>query len=122
EVAAWLEADPRVGRVYYPGLESHPEHALAVRQMRGFGGMVSFELKTDTETAATELMSRMKLITVAESLGGVESLCAYPPKMSHESYSPEERIRMGIHDSLIRLSIGVEDVDDIIADLNQALG
>ena len=121
-VAAWLEADPRVGRVYYPGLESHPEHALAVRQMRGFGGMVSFELKTDTETAATELMSRMKLITVAESLGGVESLCAYPPKMSHASYSPEERIRMGIHDSLIRLSIGVEDVDDIIADLNQALG
>lgn len=121
-VAAWLEADPRVGRVYYPGLESHPEHALAVRQMRGFGGMVSFELKTDTEIAATQLMSRMKLITVAESLGGVESLCAYPPKMSHASYSPEERNRMGIHDSLIRLSIGVEDVDDIIADLNQALG
>lgn len=121
-VASWLEAHSKVGRVYYPGLKSHPEHELATRQMRGYGGMVSFELAADTEEAAMQVMERMRLITVGESLGGVESLCAYPPKMSHASYPVEERRKMGIHNSLIRLSIGVEDIDDIIEDLEQAIG
>ncbi len=122
QVAQWLENNPKVERVYYPGLPSHPEHRLAARQMSGFGGMVSFDLAGGNGADAIAAMERMRLVTVGESLGGVESLCAYPPKMSHASYSKEEREKMGVKDTLIRLSVGVEDVDDIIDDLSQAIG
>lgn len=121
EVAQWLEKHPRVERVYYPGLPSHPEHQLAANQMKGFGGMVSFDLK-GTPQEAVEVMERMEIFTLGESLGGVESLCAYPPKMSHASYSAEERAKIGIKDTLIRLSVGIEDIEDIIQDLQQAIG
>ncbi|GAA4436501.1 cystathionine gamma-synthase [Ravibacter arvi] len=121
-VAEWLSGHKKVGTVYYPGLPTHPEHELAGKQMRGFGGMVSFDVRKEAGADAIGTMEKLQLITVGESLGGVESLCAYPPKMSHATFSPEERENMGIRNTLIRLSIGVEDVDDIITDLDQALG
>lgn len=121
QIAVWLENHPLVAQVYYPGLPSHSEHQLAATQMSGFGGMISFDLK-GTENDTLQAMKRMQLITVGESLGGVESLCAYPPKMSHASFSADERAKMGIKDTLIRLSVGIEDAEDIIEDLNQALG
>ena len=122
QVALWLENHPKVERGYYPGLKSHPEHQLAAGQMRGFGGMISFDLAGGDGAKAISAMERLRLVTVGESLGGVESLCAYPTKMSHASYSKEEREKMGIKDTLIRLSVGVEDIDDIIDDLSQAIG
>ncbi len=118
--ARFLAAHPAVARVHYPGLESHPDHALAVRQMRGFGGMVSFELRDAAR--ADDLLARLRIVTPALSLGGVESLVCIPARTSHRGLSPEERRACGITDGLIRLSAGIEDGDDLIEDLRQALG
>jgi cystathionine beta-lyase/cystathionine gamma-synthase len=118
-IAAWLAADARVGRVYYPGLATHPQHGLASRQMSDFGGIVSFELAD--EPAARAFTRAVKLWTVAESLGGPWSLLCHPPTMTHASVEPEVRRRNGIADGLIRLSPGLEDVRDLIEDLDQAL-
>ena len=119
-LARVLETHPQVERVYYPGLPSHPQHALAKRRMRGFGGMISLEIKGGFP-AVERLVARLKLFILAESLGGVESLLCYPPKMTHASISPEERARRGIHDNLVRLSVGLEAAEDLEADLLQAL-
>ena len=115
-----LEAHPAVEHVYYPGLTSHPQHELAKRQMRGFGGMISFEVKGGFP-AVERLISRLKLFVLAESLGGVESLLCYPPRMTHASVAPEERARRGIHDNLVRLSVGLEAASDLEADLLEGL-
>jgi len=120
-VAQFLREHPGVRAVFYPGLESHPGHALARRQMRGFGGMVSFDLRgTRADTAA--FLSRLRLFALAESLGGVESLACHPATMTHASIPAEERERRGVTETLIRLSVGIEDVEDLIDDLDQALG
>jgi cystathionine beta-lyase/cystathionine gamma-synthase len=118
-IAEWLEKHPRVQHVYYPGLRSHPQHDLASRQMKGFGGMLSIELG-DTG-AARRFVERTKIFALAESLGGVESLIGHPASMTHASVPLEMRRRMGLTDSLVRLSVGIEDVEDLIADLDQAL-
>jgi cystathionine beta-lyase/cystathionine gamma-synthase len=122
QVACFLRQHPGVKRVYYPGLENHPQHDLARRQMGGgFGGMLSFEVQGGVE-AAREVARRTRLFTLAESLGGVESLIELPALMTHASLPPERRAEIGIDDGLIRLSVGIEDADDLIADLGQALG
>jgi cystathionine beta-lyase/cystathionine gamma-synthase len=118
-IAEWLGAHPRVKRVYYPGLPSHPQHDLARRQMKGFGGMISIEL--GDVAVARRFVERTKIFALAESLGGVESLIGHPASMTHASVPREMRERMGLTDSLVRLSVGIEDVDDLIADLDQAL-
>ncbi len=118
-IAAFLDAEPRIGKVYYPGLKSHPQHDLARRQMGGFGGMISFELP-DFD-AAEEFVAALGVFTLAESLGGVESLVCHPGAMTHASVPEEERKALGITDGLIRLSVGVEDVGDLIDDLRGAL-
>ncbi|HEY6809171.1 MAG TPA: cystathionine gamma-synthase [Gemmatimonadales bacterium] len=118
-IAEWLTTHPKVQRVYYPGLPSHPQHELARRQMSGFGGMLSLELG-DVERAK-RFVQRTKIFALAESLGGVESLIGHPASMTHASVPLEMRKAMGLSDSLVRLSIGIEDVDDLIADLDQAL-
>ncbi len=120
-VAQWLEGHPSVKKVYYPGLESHPGHALARKQMRGFGGMVSLDLDT-TRIQPEEVLSRLDLFSLAESLGGVESLVEQPWTMSHASISEEARRAAGISPATIRLSIGIEHPDDLIADLHRGLG
>lgn len=120
ELAQWLERQPQVARVYYPGLPSHPQHALACRQMRGFGGMISLDLDTDL-AGARRFLEQVKLFALAESLGGVESLIEHPAIMTHASIPAENRARLGIGDGLVRLSVGVEDVEDLRADLAQAL-
>ncbi|WAC11193.1 cystathionine gamma-synthase [Dyadobacter pollutisoli] len=122
KVAQWLENHPKVSKVYYPGLESHPGHALAARQMRDFGGMLSFELKGDIYEEAVRTMERLEVFSLGESLGGVESLCTHPASMTHASIPKEERMKVGLKDTLIRLSVGIEDVEDLIADLEQAIG
>jgi cystathionine beta-lyase/cystathionine gamma-synthase len=119
-VARVLEDHPAVECVYYPGLPAHPQHDLAKRQMTGFGGMVSFELKGGFP-AVERLVSRLKLFCLAESLGGVESLLCYPTRMTHASLGPEERERRGIRDNLVRLSVGLENAQDLEADLLDAL-
>lgn len=118
-VAAFLNSHPAVKRVHYPGLPSHPQHELAKRQMRGFGGMISFE--TGSIENARLLLKSVRLCSLAESLGGVETLISHPASMTHASVPPEERQRLGITDGLVRISVGVEDVEDLIADLKQAL-
>ncbi len=118
-VAAFLDEHPKVQRVYYTGLASHPQHELARKQQRGFGGMVSFDVGS-LERARTVLES-VRLCTLAESLGGVETLISHPATMTHASVAPEARARLGITDGLVRISVGLEDVEDIIADLDQAL-
>lgn len=119
-IARWLEGRAGVAKVYYPGLESHPQHDLAKRQMRGFGGMIS--IVVDGDLARTkQIMERLQVFTVAESLGGVESLANHPAIMTHASVPKEVREAGGVTDNLIRLSVGVEDLDDLIADLEQAL-
>jgi cystathionine gamma-lyase len=118
-IAEWLGTHPRVKRVYYPGLPSHPQHELARRQMKGFGGMISIEL--GDVAVARRFVERTKIFALAESLGGVESLIGHPASMTHASVPREMRERMGLTDSLVRLSVGIEDVDDLIADLDQAL-
>jgi cystathionine gamma-lyase len=119
-VAAWLEAHPAVERVIYPGLPSHPQHALAQRQMSGFGGMISAIVRGGLP-AARAVLSKTKLFALAESLGGVESLIEHPALMTHASVPADIRQRLGISDGLIRLSVGIEHIDDLIADLEQAL-
>lgn len=121
KIAAFLEDHPKVGRVLHPGLKSHPQHELAARQMKDFGAMVSFDLLDDSIEKATTVLSGTHLFSLAESLGGVESLIGHPSSMTHASIPREDRIRNGLTDSLIRLSVGVEDVDDLIADLAGAL-
>ena len=118
-IAEWLEKHPRVRRVYYPGLRSHPQHALAAHQMKGFGGMISIEL--GEEPFARRFVQRTKIFALAESLGGVESLIGHPATMTHASVPAEMRRRMGLTNSLVRLSVGIEDVEDLIGDLDQAL-
>ena len=118
-VAEWLSRHPRVRQVYYPGLPSHPQHELACRQMTGFGGMLSVEL--GDAAFARRVVERTKVFALAESLGGVESLIGHPASMTHASVPPELRTRMGLTDSLIRLSVGIEDIEDLIGDLDQAL-
>jgi cystathionine beta-lyase/cystathionine gamma-synthase len=121
-IAHWLRKHPRVGKVYWCGFEDHPGYAVAKKQMRGFGGMMSFTLKDDSLAAATKVLSSTKLFALAESLGGVESLINHPASMTHASIPREERLRNGLGDSLIRLSVGIEDADDLIEDLQQAIG
>ncbi len=118
-IAAWLEDRSKVRRVHYPGLRSHPQHDLARRQMTGFGGMISFDL--GTRERAKKLLGRVKLCALAESLGGVETLISHPATMTHASVPAEERRRIGVTDGLVRLSVGIEDVEDVIADLELAL-
>ena len=121
-IAEHLRKHPQVGKVYWPGFTDHPNHDIAKRQMRGFGGMISFELKDDSVENAMRVLSSTKLFSLAESLGGVESLINHPASMTHASIPREERIKNGLSDSLIRLSVGIEDVSDLIADLDQAIG
>jgi len=121
-IAHWLKAHPKVSKVYWPGFEVHPNHEVAKRQMKDYGGMLSFVLRDDSQETAFELLKRLKLFSLAESLGGVESLAGHPASMTHASIPKEERIKSGLTDSLIRLSVGIEDVEDLIADLAQALG
>lgn len=120
-IAHWLRKHPKVGKVYWCGFEDHPNYAIARKQMRDFGGMLSFELKDDSIEAAKKVLSSTKLFSLAESLGGVESLINHPASMTHASIPREKRIANGLSDTLIRLSIGVEDADDLIADLDNAL-
>ena len=120
-IAAWLEQDPRVERVLYPGLESHPQHDLARQQMPGFGGIVTFFIKGDLADAR-RFLERCEVFSLAESLGGVESLVDHPAIMTHASVLEAERAKLGISDQLIRLSVGIEGLDDLIADLDHALG
>ncbi|MFQ6572283.1 trans-sulfuration enzyme family protein [Pseudomonas sp. UM16] len=120
ELAHWLECQPQVARVYYPGLVSHPQHGLARRQMRGFGGMISMDLNSDL-AGARRFLESVGIFALAESLGGVESLIEHPAIMTHASIPAETRAQLGIGDGLVRLSVGVEDVEDLRADLAQAL-
>jgi cystathionine beta-lyase/cystathionine gamma-synthase len=120
-IARWLANHPAVSKVYWPGFATHPNHEIAKKQMRMFGAMVSFDLTDNTLEAATKVLSSTHLFTLAESLGGVESLVGHPASMTHASIPREERLKVGLTDSLIRLSVGVEDVDDLIADLEAAL-
>ena len=120
-VAEYLVNHPKVGEVFYPGLESHPSYEIAKKQMDDFGGMVSFRLKDESKQAALTFLENTKIFTLAESLGGVESLVSHPVTMTHASIPEAERLKIGITDSLIRLSVGVEDIDDLLADLEQAL-
>ncbi len=121
-VAEYLRQHPKVERVYWPGFENHPNHAVAARQMRDFGGMISFVLKGDKQADAIAVLEKFQLFTLAESLGGVESLSGHPATMTHASIPPEQRRQAGLSDSLIRLSVGVEDAEDLIDDLAQAIG
>ena len=121
EVAQYLKNHPKVANVYWPGFETHPNHEIAKTQMKDFGGMISFSLKDDSLEAALELLPKLEIFTLAESLGGVESLASHPASMTHAAIPKEEREKSGVVDSLIRLSVGVEDVEDIIKDLENAL-
>lgn len=120
EIARYLESHPKIDKVIYPGLESHPQHALAKKQMSGFGGMITFFLKGGL-TESRQFLERVKLFTLAESLGGVESLIEHPAIMTHASIPAEARKQLGIHDNLIRISVGIEDVADLKEDLRSAL-
>ncbi|MFL9482094.1 cystathionine gamma-synthase [Chitinophagaceae bacterium LWZ2-11] len=122
KIAHFLRNHPKVGKVYWCGFEDHPNYAIAKKQMRGFGGMMSFELKDDSMDAAKKVLTSTKLFALAESLGGVESLINHPATMTHASIPREERIKNGLSDSLIRLSVGIEDADDLIEDLKKAIG
>lgn len=121
-IANWLRNHPKVAKVYWPGFEDHPGYAIAKKQMRDFGGMISFELKNDSVEEAKRVLSSTHLFSLAESLGGVESLINHPASMTHASIPMEERIKNGLSDSLIRLSVGIEDADDLIEDLKKAIG
>jgi cystathionine gamma-lyase len=121
-VAEYLRMHPKVEKVYWPGLETHPNHAIAAKQMRDFGGMISFVLKGDKQEDAIAVLEKFQLFTLAESLGGVESLSGHPATMTHASIPAEQRRKAGLSDSLIRLSVGIEDAEDLIADLAQAIG
>jgi len=120
-IATWLEQQPSIAKVIYPGLPSHPQHELARRQMRGFGGMIGAVVRGDL-AQVTQFLTRCRVFALAESLGGVESLIEHPAIMTHASVPPEVRRELGIDDGLVRLSVGIEDVADLIADLEWALG
>ncbi len=120
EVAEWLEQHPLVDTVYYPGLKTHPNHVIATQQAKGYGGIISFSLKEDTEAAAIELVKHTGLFKLAESLGGIKSLISHPANMTHKSIPAEKRRANGVVDSLLRLSIGLEEAEDLIGDLEQA--
>jgi cystathionine gamma-lyase/cystathionine beta-lyase len=120
-VARFLKSHPKVGKVYWPGFEDHPNHEVAKKQMKDFGGMISFTLKSDSFEEASKLAQNLEVFSLAESLGGVESLAGHPASMTHASIPREERIKTGLVDSLLRLSVGVEDEEDLINDLKQAL-
>jgi cystathionine beta-lyase/cystathionine gamma-synthase len=122
KIARFLRNHPKVGKVYWCGFEDHPGYTVASKQMRGFGGMMSFTLKDDSVETARKVLSSTKVFALAESLGGVESLINHPASMTHASIPREERIKNGLTDSLIRLSVGIEDADDLIEDLQQAIG
>jgi cystathionine gamma-lyase len=121
-VAEYLSKHPKVDKVYYPGLPTHKNHDIAKTQMRSFGGMLSFTLKGDKIEDAKRFLEKVKIFVLAESLGGVESLCGHPATMTHASIPKEEREKAGLKDSLVRLSVGVEDIEDILEDLKQAIG
>jgi len=120
-VAQFLESHPKVKQVYYPGLKSHPNYEVAKKQMRSFGGMLSFKLKDESQATTFKLLENLKVFTLAESLGGVESLANHPSTMTHASIPEPERLEIGITESLIRLSVGIEDIEDLIADLERVL-
>jgi len=121
-IARFLRSNPKVDKVYWPGFEDHPNHEIAKKQMTGFGGMISFTTKENTLESATRIVENLKVFTLAESLGGVESLAGHPASMTHASIPKNEREKTGVVDSLIRLSVGIEDEEDLIADLKQAIG
>jgi len=121
KIAHWLRNHSNVAKVYWPGFPDHPGHNVAKKQMRDFGGMLSFVLKNDHVDEAMRVLSSTRLFSLAESLGGVESLINHPSSMTHASIPREERIKNGLSDSLIRLSVGIEDADDLIEDLKQAI-
>ena len=121
-IAEFLNNHPKVDLVYWPGFESHPNHSVAAKQMRDFGGMISFTLKGDNMDDAVSVLRKTELFSLAESLGGVESLIGHPASMTHGSIPREERLKNGLKDSLIRLSVGIEHIDDLIEDLKQAIG
>lgn len=121
QIVEFLASHPKVDKIYYPGLPAHPNHAIAKQQMRGFGGMISFTLKGNKMEDALRVLSGTRLFSLAESLGGVESLIGHPASMTHASIPKEEREKNGLLDSLIRLSVGVEDAEDLMADLEQAI-
>jgi cystathionine beta-lyase/cystathionine gamma-synthase len=118
-LAEFLARHPKVKQVLYPGLPSHPQHELAKRQMRGFGGMLTFE--TGSREAALEVCKRVRLMALAESLGGVETLISHPASMTHASVPPDRRAKIGLTEGLVRISAGIEDPEDLIADIDQAL-
>jgi cystathionine beta-lyase/cystathionine gamma-synthase len=122
KIALWLRQNPKVAKVYWPGFEDHPGYAIAKKQMNGFGGMISFELNNNSPKETTRVLSSTHLFSLAESLGGVESLINHPASMTHASIPREERLKNGLSDALIRLSVGIEDADDLIADLAAAIG
>ena len=122
KIAHWLRKNKKINTVYWCGFTDHPGYAIASRQMRGFGGMISFELKNDSAEETKRVLSATRLFSLAESLGGVESLISHPSSMTHASIPREERIKNGLSDSLIRISAGIEDADDLIEDLDQAIG
>ncbi|MBK5192418.1 MAG: cystathionine gamma-synthase [Flavobacteriaceae bacterium] len=122
KIAKYLKSHPKVDKVYWPGFEDHPNHDIAKKQMTGFGGMISFTTAEGTEKSAVTILEKLKVFTLAESLGGVESLAGHPASMTHASIPKEEREKTGVVDSLIRLSVGIEDDEDLIEDLKQALG
>jgi cystathionine beta-lyase/cystathionine gamma-synthase len=122
KIAHWLRKNKKINRVYWCGFTDHPGYAIASRQMRGFGGMISFELKNDSAEETKRVLSATRLFSLAESLGGVESLISHPSSMTHASIPREERIKNGLSDSLIRISAGIEDAGDLIEDLDQAIG
>ncbi|WP_299675153.1 cystathionine gamma-synthase [uncultured Dokdonia sp.] len=120
-IAHFLKTHPKVDKVYWPGFEDHPNHHIAKKQMNDFGGMISFSTKEDSYEGAIKVIERLKVFTLAESLGGVESLAGHPASMTHASIPKAAREKIGVTDSLIRLSVGIEDIDDLIADITQAL-
>jgi cystathionine beta-lyase len=122
KIATFLKSHPKVDKVYWPGFEDHPNHDIAKKQMTGFGGMISFTTAEGTKKSAVNILENLKVFTLAESLGGVESLAGHPATMTHASIPKEEREKTGVVDSLIRLSVGIEDDEDLIEDLKQALG
>jgi cystathionine beta-lyase/cystathionine gamma-synthase len=122
KIAHWLRKHPKVEKVYWPGFEDNANYAIAKKQMHGFGGMISFELKDDSAENTKRVLSSTNLFSLAESLGGVESLINHPASMTHASIPKEERLKNGLKDSLIRLSVGIEDADDLIKDLEEAIG
>jgi cystathionine beta-lyase/cystathionine gamma-synthase len=122
KIARFLRNHSKVEKVYWCGFEDHPSYDIAKRQMRDFGGMMSFTLKDDSVETAIKVLSSTKLFSLAESLGGIESLINHPSSMTHASIPREERIKNGLSDSLIRLSVGIEDAEDLIEDLQQAIG